>query len=204
MRRFLGQQLGAFVYKDPPVQISYHELSRASATFWDVPSTDESITSFVVSGPSGSIPGTYTAGDSGPPYTSWNSGGDDLTLQSNGKWTFEDDGDVVWISVDTDKLYPWNVQAWEVGDDGSDGPSRAPVFSWTLSGMSIFSIKTETIFWGDGTSETFEDGNDLAHTWSPSTFTATQFTNGKITETSNHYMSKTFIRGSSKVLEKLI
>ena len=44
---------------------------------------------FDVSGPSGSIPGTFTAGSPPPPYTAWNSGGDDLVLQSSGKWEFQ-------------------------------------------------------------------------------------------------------------------
>jgi hypothetical protein len=206
-KRLLGQQLGAYIFRDPPLVIANHELADAAGTFWNT-STDESITAITVSGPSGSIPGAYTAGGSGPPYTSWGSpGGDDLTLRSSGKWEFQDDGDVVWQSVDTDKLYPWNVQTWEVGPDGSDDISQAPVFSTqsnTLSGMSIFSIKTQTIFWGDGTSETFEDGDALSHTWTASSLNTPEFTNGELTTTTNSYMSGNYRRGSSKFYEKLI
>lgn len=34
MRRFLGQQLGAFVYKDPQLQIANHDLSQTAGIFW--------------------------------------------------------------------------------------------------------------------------------------------------------------------------
>lgn len=212
-KRLLGQQLGAYVFRDPPLVIANHELAdldaSVSGTFWNT-STDESITTINVSGPSGSIPGAYTASGSGPPYTSWNSGGDDLTLQSSGKWQFEDDGDVVWISVDADKLYPWNVQTWEVGPDGSDDISQAPVFSIqsnTLSNMILFwdpsAFGTQTIFWGDGTSETVEEGDALSHTW-PALSLNSEFTTGELTTTTNSYMSGNYRRGSSKFYEKLI
>ena len=209
-KRLLGQQLGAYIFRDPPLVIANHELADASGTFWNT-STDESITSFVVSGPSGSIPGTYTPSGSHT-LSAWTSGPDDLALQSNGKWTFEDDGDIVWISVDTDKLYPWNVQTWEVGPDGSDSISQAPVFSnfqyGTLSGMELFwdppAFGTQTIFWGDGTSDTFEKGDALSHTWPASSLNTPEFTNGELTTTTNSYMSGNYRRGSSKFYEKLI
>jgi hypothetical protein len=208
-KKLLGQQLGAYIFRDPPLVIANHELADASGTFWNT-ITDESITSIIVSGPSGSIPGTYTAGGSGPPYTTWNKNNDDLTRRINGKWQFEDDGDIVWQSVDTDKLYPWKVQAWEVGVDGSDDISETPVFSIpsnTVSGMRLFwdppAFGTQTIFWGDGTSETFEKGDALSHTW-PSSLNPEQFTLGKLTKSTTGRMSGNYVRGSSKKYEKLI
>jgi hypothetical protein len=213
-KRLLGQQLGAFVFRDPPLVIANHDLAEASGTFWNSTLVDSSITTFDVSGPAGSIPGTYTAGGSGPPYIAWNSGGDDLTKRGDGKWQFEDDGDVVWVSVDTDKLYPWNVQVWEDGPDAGLNNGTSPVFTIqiqtnSVSGMTIFwdppAFGTQTIFWGDATSETFEKGDSLSHTWTSYTLNLTsKFTTGQMTETSNSYMSGNYMRGSSKLYEKLI
>ena len=115
-------QLGAYVYRDPPLVIANHELANASGTFWT--SIDES------------------------------------TITSN-----------------------------------------------TLSGMVLFwdppAFGTQTIFWGDGTSETFEKGDALSHTW-PSSLNPEQFTTGELTTTTNSYMSGNYRRGSSKFYEKLI
>lgn len=33
-KQLLGQQLGAFVYKDPPIVISDHDLAESAGTFW--------------------------------------------------------------------------------------------------------------------------------------------------------------------------
>lgn len=138
MRRFLGQQLGAFVYKDPQLQIANHDLSESAGTFWT---------------------------------TGYN------TL------------------VSTPTLSNLNVE-WQ----GSD--------------------PAQILFWGDATSSALFSGINESKTWSTqiSSYiggTASAYytdgtpselgiTNAKITETSNHYMDKTFIRGSSKVLKKLI
>ena len=125
MRRFLGQQLGAFVYKDPPLQIANHDLSESAGVFW-----------------------THTAG----------------------------------------------------------GTSTASA----ISGMQIqgrtFYAGAETIYWGDSTTSAFSvNGTALSHAYpSNGPKDTPKFAEGVITDTSNHYMDKTFIRGSSKVMEKLI
>ena len=33
-RKNLGQQLGAYIFRDPPLVIANHELAEASGTFW--------------------------------------------------------------------------------------------------------------------------------------------------------------------------
>ncbi len=132
MRRFLGQQLGAFVYKDPPVQIANHSLSESAAVFW-----------------------THTAG-------------------------------------------------------GTTNDSPEQGIAATITGLkfagSRFWAEAGLVYWGDSNTSTFSlSGALLNHTYPNSGPKDTpKFTEGVITETSNHYMNKTFIRGSSKVLEKLI
>lgn len=120
-KRLLGQQLGAFVFRDPPLVIANHDLSDAAGSFW---TTDYA----------------YTEGNS-------------------------------------------------------------------VSGMTIFwdppAFGTQTIFWGDATSETFEKGDLLSHSW-PASFDPPSFTTGQMTETSNSYMSGNYMRGSSRLYEKLI
>lgn len=120
-KRLLGQQLGAYIFRDPPLVIANHELADASGTFW--------ITDYA-----------FTEGN----------------------------------SVSGIRLF------WD-----------PPAFG------------TQTIFWGDGTSETFEKGDALSHTW-PSSFNPEQFTAGELTTTTNSYMSGNYRRGSSKFYEKLI
>lgn len=39
-KQLLGQQLGAYVYKDPPIVISDHDLAESAGTFW---TTDSAI-----------------------------------------------------------------------------------------------------------------------------------------------------------------
>jgi hypothetical protein len=120
-KRLLGQQLGAFVFRDPPLVIANHDLAHASGSFW---TTDYA----------------YTEGNS-------------------------------------------------------------------VSGMRLFwdppAFGTQTIFWGDATSETFEKGDSLSHSW-PASFDPPQFASGTLTQTTNNYMSGNYVRGSSNFYEKLI
>ena len=119
-RKVLGQQLGAYIFRDPPLVIANHELADASGTFW-------------------------------------------TTNYSN-----------------TTNNSVSNLQL----------------------GFGV-NESSPTIFWGDGTSESFNSSANLTHSWASSLDQA-QFTLGKLTKTTFGRMSGNYVRGSSKKYDKLI
>jgi hypothetical protein len=125
-KRLLGQQLGAFVFRDPPLVIANHDLAEVI----------ESGTTF-----------------------------------------------------------------WEPDHDKTEGTTLSGM-SFTL-GQVLPQDEEQTIFWGDGTSDTFESEDSLTHTW-PSSYPEEIFTDGQIIQITNNYMSGNYVRGSSNFYEKLI
>ena len=277
MRRFLGQQLGAFVYKDPPLQIANHDLSETAGTFWTHTAGGTS-TAATISGMD-IAHGTFYAGaetlfwgdddndtfgqfgtftypsvlsTSGPENAFY-----DYTAISNTSFRVDsdlrNDGIYSWREVeivDTDTVRTGknlvkfdltlhsgslfqsdgtsegfrlltrdgagNAQATVYGVSAGSNSIEVEVFDDTQDSSSgefdpriFFSFHPDSLF--DVTISNLEittvgSGSvSKTHTYpSNGPKDTPKFTEGVITETSNHYMDKTFIRGSSKVMEKLI
>ena len=284
MRRFLGQQLGAFVYKDPPVQIANHNLSETAGIFWTHTAGGTS-TAATISGMDISH-GTFYAGAE---TLFWGDGDNDTfgqfgtftypsvltnfgaenafydytalsntsfrvdsALRNDGTSTFREVEIVDTNTVRTGKnlvkfdltlhsgsLLKVNGEpAFRLMTRDGAGNETANVYSASVGSNSIevevfddtddsitggfnprifFSFTPDSLF--DVTISNIEITSDgsgsvsKTHTY-PSNgpkelflsepMVTPNFSEGVITETSNYYMSKTFIRGSSKVLEKLI
>ncbi len=226
MRRFLGQQLGAFVYKDPPVQIANHDLSESAAVFW----THTAGGNILVSGAgTGSVNNNYVESGTTAGKPSYTVPGTSLFIQWNAaaqNWQIGDGAYSRYFS-DDDVATPDLVTTWEAysGYGVLPVPSvSVPTTTYTdgagnivnvVDGATIDNFKIvgtrlalnpSVVYWGDSnTIEVSASGTLLNHIYPNSGPKDTpKFTEGVITETSNHYMNKTFIRGSSKVLEKLI
>lgn len=277
MRRFLGQQLGAFVYKDPPVQIANHDLSESAGTFWTHAAGGTS-TAATISGidivynqinlgaetlfwgdsnndtfgqfGTFTYPSVITPGGSENAYydytaisnTSFRVNSDlrndginswkeveivdtdtvrtgknlvkfDLTLHSG--TLFASNGTTIALRVltrDGAGNASANVYGASVGsnsievkvfddtEDVSSGGSNPRIF-FSFTPDSLFDVTISNI-------EITRVGSgsvSKTHTYpSDGPKDTPKFTEGVITETTNYYMDKTFIRGSSKVLEKLI
>ena len=119
-RKLLGQQLGAYVFRDPPLVIANHELARTLNPFWI---TDYS--------------------------SAVNNSISNIEISFGGNQT------------------------------------------------------NQTIFWGDGDTDSFQSGASLTHSWASSLGQA-QFTPGTLTNTTSGRLSGNYVRGSSKNYEKLI
>ena len=278
MRRFLGQQLGAFVYKDPQLQIANHDLSESAGTFWSHTAGGTS-TAAIISG----MDIVYDQFKLGTETLFWGDGDND-TFGEFGTFTYpsivtsvgsenafydytaisntsfrvdsdlRNDGinsyreveivntDVVKtgknlvkfdLTLHSGSLFASNgtSPAFRVMTRDGAGNATAMIYGVTSAGSNsievevfddtedsssggynpriFFSFTPDSLF--DVTISNLEitrvgSGSvSKTHTYpSDGPKDTPKFTEGVITETSNHYMDKTFIRGSSKVLKKLI
>lgn len=285
MRRFLGQQLGAFVYKDPPLQIANHDLSETAGTFWTHTAGGTS-TAATISGMD-IAHGTFYAGaetiywgDSNHdtfgqfgtftyPSVISSVGAEnayyDYTAISNTSFRvnsdLRNDGINSWREVEivdtntvrtgkhlvkfdltlhSGSLYAANgttiafrlmsrdgagnassvIKGTSVGsnsieievfddleDPSSGGYAPRIFFSFTpdsLFDVTISNLEITTVGSGSVSKTHTYPSDGPKELFVSLPMVTPNFSEGVITETSNHYMDKTFIRGSSKVMEKLI
>ena len=130
VRRSGDQAEKTFTAKEVPQIADWVNGKQDTTLPCDMPPNPEDINGFTVSGTDASFNSTFTLFggqlNGKNQYVHSSASTRKIRYRVDGKWELDEDGDKYQVSVDVGKDYPWEVEDWVQGPEGSSG---GPVFS---------------------------------------------------------------------------